>query len=494
MDAMTRPHLPGDGPAHSMTGMCFDNSYARLPKTFFKQCRPDYASAPELIHLNRDLAEELGMDDPDLLADNRVLADLFSGNRLPLDAQPIATVYAGHRFGEFVPELGDTRSLLLGEVIDSCQQRRDLQMKGCGQTPFARDGSGRLPLTAAIREYLLSEAMHALGVPTTRALAITVNSAMADGNETEPTAILTRVASCHIRIGSFEYFARNQQHEALQALADYTIARLCPELMAKPDPYLAFLRWAVDRQAKLVAHWVNIGFIHGAMDTDKSSLAGETLGYGTAAFLDHYDPDTLINAGDITGRYAYNNQAFAAQWNLSRLAEALMGLFLGGEARAIAQTTRAVKEFRPRYEEYLLNLQRARLGLEGAMPEDRQLIEDLRQLLARHNIDYHSFFHQLAADIDGGGITAALFNRGSGAGDYLNWYRRWHLRLTVTGRNPEQCHRAMISANPLVIPRSHLVERAAARAVDGDFTEFHRLLKAVQAPFEKPDEPAYCQI
>ncbi|MFO7994351.1 MAG: protein adenylyltransferase SelO family protein [Marinobacter sp.] len=490
MNAINKPHLKNKGPAQSMTGMCFDNSYARLPGAFYKRCDPDSVANPKLIALNRPLAVDLGMDDPDLLDDHGLLSDLFSGNRLPMGAEPIATAFAGHQFGEFVHELGDEQTLLVGEVIDRCQQRKDIQLNGCGRTPFARSGDGRSPLAAAIREYLLSEAMHALGVPTTRALALTTTGEFASLDNPQPATVMARVTSCHIRIGTFEYFARSQQQGALRALADYTIARLCPELMTRPDPYLSLLRWAVDRQAKLVAHWVNIGFIHGEMDTDKVSLAGETSDYGASAFLDHYDPDALFSASDLTGRYAYNNQAFAAQWNLSRLAEALVGLLHGSKARAVAEASRAVKEFRPRYEDYLLDLTRARLGLDGAMPEDRQLIRDLRQLLAQHKIDYHSFFHKLADDIDGGGITAALF--GSEAGRYLDWYRHWHLRLTLTGRSSEQCFQAMMAANPLVVPRNHVIERVIERALDQDFSEFYGFLNAVRSPFEEPDDPTYC--
>lgn len=483
MNVTTRTHFTNDGPAQSMTGMCFDNSYARLPGTFYRPCEPASARNPELVALNRTLAMDLGMDDPDLLSDKDALSNLFAGNCLPIGAQPIATTYAGHQFGKFIPELGDQRAILLGEVIDKCQQRRDLQLKGSGRTPLAQDGDGRFSLGAAIREYILGEAMHALGVPTTRTLALTTTGERVDGDISEPASIMTRVASCHIRIGTFEYFARRQEHDALKTLANYTIARLCPELMIKPDPYLSLMRWVADRQAKLVAHWVSLGFIHGKMNTDTTLLAGETLNYGSGAFLDHYDPDAFFSSVDVTGRYAYNNQAFAAQWNLARLAETLVGLFRGSESKAVAEASRAVKEFRPRYEGYLLNLMRARLGLEGAMPKDRELIQDLRQLLAGQKIDYHTFFHKLADDIEGGGITAALF--GSDAAHYLDWYRRWHLRLTLTGRTYEQCYEAMAAANPLVIPHNHLVERAIQRARNNDFSEFHRLLNSVTRPFER---------
>lgn len=488
--AITRPHLESEGPAHIMTGMCFDNSYARLPETFYRPCNPDSVANPELITLNRLLAIDLGMDDPGLLDDQGPLSSLFSGNRLPAGAQPIVAAYAGHQFGVFVSELGDQSALLVGEVIDRCQQRKDIQLIGAGRTPFAQGDDGHYPLAVAIREYLLSEAMHALGVPTTRALALTATGDRSIGDSLEPGAILTKVGSCHIRIGTFEYFARSQKRDALQALADYTIARLCPELMARPDPYLSLLRWAVDRQARLVAHWVNLGFVHGAMDTDKMSLGGEPLEYRASAFLDDYNPDAFFNDHDVTGRYAYNSQAFAAQWNLSRLAEAIIGLLHGSESQAVAEASRAVAEFRPRYEDYLLNLMRARLGFDGAMPEDRQIVQDLRQLLAGNKIDYHSFFHKLADDVEGGGITAALF--GSEAGHYLDWYRRWHLRLTATGRSPEQCSEAIVAANPLVIPRNHLIEQAVERARDKDFREFHRLLDAVKRPFDRPDEGRYC--
>lgn len=462
--------------------MCFDNSYARLPEKFYRPCNPDSIAETELITFNRPLAIDLGMDTTDLLNNRELLSSLFSGNRLPMGAQPIATVFAGHQFGVFMPELGDEQAVLVGEIIDRCQQRKDVQLIGAGRTPFTRDGDGHFPLVVAIKEYLLGEAMHALGVPTTRTLALTATGDRAGGNSQGPGAILIRVANCHIRIGTFEYFARRQNRDALQTLADYTIARLCPELMAKPDPYLSLLRWVSDRQAKLVARWVSLGFVHGRMDTDKTPVTGETLDYSASAFLDHYDPDAVFSAHDVTGRYALNSQAFAAQWNLSRLAEALIGLFHGSESRAVAEATRVTREFRVRYEDYLLDLMRSRLGFEGAMPEDRKLIQELCHLLARNKIDYHSFFHSLADDVEGGGITAALF--GSEAVRYLEWYRRWHLRLTVTGRRPEQCLKAMMASNPLVVPRNHLIERAIEGAQEKDFKEFYRLLDAVRKPFK----------
>lgn len=482
MNAKTRSHLESKGCAQSVTGMCFDNSYARLPRVFFRHCDPVPAADQELVVFNRTLALDLGMDDSEVIGDPMLLSSIFSGNRLPVGAQPIATAFARHRFGAFESEVGDENAVLLGEVIDRCQQRRDIQLVGLGITPFSRGGDGRYPFAAAIREVVMTESMNALGVPTTRVLALTLPRDRTRGDRLDTAAILTRVASSHIRIGSFEYFARSQNKEALETLADYTIARLCPELMAKPDPYLALLRWVADRQAKLVAHWVSLGFVHGAMDTDKTSLAGETLDYTEAAFLDHYDPDKVFNPLDITGRYAYNSQTFAAQWNLSRLAEALIGLFHGSESRAFAEASGAVREFRVRYEDYLLNLMRKRLGLDGVMPEDRELVQDLRHLLARNRIDYHSFFSKLAEDVEGGGITAALF--GSDAGLYLDWYRRWHLRLTVTGRAAEQCAEAMMASNPRVIPRNHLIERAVERARNNDFSEFFRLLDSVKNPFK----------
>ncbi|SFD96462.1 Uncharacterized conserved protein YdiU, UPF0061 family [Marinobacter sp. DSM 26671] len=469
-----------------MTGMCFDNSYARLPGVFFSRCDPVPVADPELVFFNRSLASDLGLNDPEVIDDHALLSSVFSGNRLPVGAQPIATAFAGHRFGAFVPEIGDQRALLLGEVIDRCQQRRDIQLVGVGKTPFSSGDDGPCSLSAAVREAVLTEAMNALGVPTTRVLALTRTGDSTRSDSPKPEVILTRVANSHIRIGTFEYFARSQNKEALETLADYTIARLCPELMVKPDPYLSLLRWAVDRQARLVAHWVSLGFVHGAMDTDKNSLAGETLDYTEAAFLDVYDPDKVFNPRDITGRYAYNSQAFAAQWNLSRLAEALIGLFHGSESKAFAEASKAVREFRARYEDYLLNLMRKRLGFDGAMPQDRELVQDLRHLLARNKVDYHSFFNKVAEDVEGGGITAALF--GSDAGLYLDWYRRWHLRLTVTGRGVERCAEVIMASNPQVIPRNHLIERAVERARNNDFGEFFRLLESVRKPFNFSDD------
>lgn len=483
MNAITRPHLISTGPSRIMSGMCFDNSYARLPESFFRPSHPDPVVNPKLAALNRTLANDLGMGDPDLLDNEGLLSSLLSGNQLPMGAKPIATAFAGHQFGVFASELGDERAVLIGEVIDRCQQRKDIQLIGIGRTPFTQDGDGRYPLAEAIREYVMSEAMHALGVPTTRSLALTVAGGRTGRDSPEACAILARVATCHISIGTFEYFARHQKRDELQTLADYAIARLCPELMMKPDPCLSLLRWAMDKQARLVAHWVSLGFVHGVMDTDKTSIAGETLDYGASAFLDCYDPDATLNVRDVTGRYAFNSQAFAAQWNLSRLAEALIGLFHGSESRAVAEATRAVREFQVRYEGYLLDRMRARLGLEGAMPEDRQLIQDFRQLLARSKTDYHSFFHRLAEDTGGGGISAALF--GSDAALYLDWYRRWHLRLMVTGRTPEKCFEALMSSNPVNVPRNDLINRAVEQAHNNDFKELCRLLDLVRNPFTR---------
>lgn len=489
MDALYECLTDTGIPSNPLPGICFDNSYARLPGDFYRACEPEPVTDPKLIVFNRRLGQALGLDCPASQPDSGHLWLPFSGNRLPTDASPLAMVYAGHQFGHFVPRLGDGRAILLGEVIDPCHQRWDLQLKGSGKTAFSRSGDGRAPLGPVLREYLLSEAMHALGVPTTRALAaVTTGDSVAREN-VEPGAILTRVSQAFIRVGTFEYFARRKDKENIIRLADYTISRLAPQLMAEATPYDALLRWTINRQAQLLAHWVSLGFIHGAMNTDNMSMAGETLDYGPCAFLDSYDPDAVFSSIDTTGRYAFNNQVSAAQWNLSRLAEALLSITDGSESEAVVKTTKAVNEFRPLYDGYYLKLMRARLGMADEKPGDQALVDDLLKLLARQNIDYTNFFLNLRDDLDGGGITAGLF--GSAAADYLNWYRAWHHRISLNERSLAHCAELMDSSNPRVIPRNHMVESVIRHALKGDFSTFNELLEVMTRPFETPSNPQF---
>lgn len=473
----------------TLPGICFDNSYARLPGDFFKTCEPEPAKDPELIVFNNRLGQELGLNLSGSSTDSTQLRMLFSGNRLPVDARPLAMVYAGHQFGHFAPQLGDGRAILLGEIIDPCQQRWDLQLKGSGRTPFSRAGDGRAPLGPVLREYLLSEAMHALGVPTTRALAAVSTGEPVFREAAEPGAVLTRISRAFIRVGTFEYFARRQETENVRRLANYAIARLEPQLMAKADPYYALLRWTVNAQAQLLAHWVSLGFIHGVMNTDNMSIAGETLDYGPCAFLDTYDPDAVFSSIDVTGRYAFNNQVFAAQWNLSRLAEALLEIFNGPESRAVSRATKAVKEFLPLFDRYFLSFMRARLGMAVEQPGDQALIDDLLKLLAHQKVDYTNFFLALGEDLDGGGVTVGLF--GSAANEYLQWYRAWHNRISRDEHSFIRCKELMDRANPRAIPRNHLVQSAIDQALQGDFAEFNELLDVITQPFTTPSNPRF---
>lgn len=469
-----------------MQAFPFENSYARLPDGFYVRCEPSAVTSPSLIRLNSALAEELGLNLESL--DETALAAVFSGNRVPEGAVPLAMAYAGHQFGHFVPQLGDGRALLLGEVIDRHGRRRDIQLKGAGRTPFGRGGDGRAPLGPAMREYLVSEAMHALGVPTTRALALATTGETVMREAPLPGAVLTRVASSHVRVGTFQYFAARGQTDNLRTLVDYVIERHYPEVADSEQPCLALLEAVSRQQARLVAHWMAIGFIHGVMNTDNVSIAGETLDYGPCAFMDSYHPDTVFSSIDVGGRYAYRQQPMIAQWNLARFAETLVPLIHEDEATAIDQATAVIHEFPSIYKTAWLARMRARLGLTTEEPEDQALVEDLLSAMAANRVDYTLLFRRLceAAETPSSDVgLAALFSHPE---DWTNWAARWRRRLETEALPPEQCAANMRAVNPAVIPRNHRIEEAIEQAVrDSDFSLFGKLLERLQRPWE--DDP-----
>lgn len=465
----------------------FDNSYARDLAGFYVRWQPTPAPRPALICLNRPLAEELGAD-PAALAGPDGLA-VLAGNTVPCGAEPLAQAYAGHQFGGFSPQLGDGRALLLGEVIDRHGRRRDIAFKGSGRTPFSRNGDGMCALGPALREYLIGEAMSALGIPTTRALAVVASGGVVRRERPLPGAVLTRVAASHVRVGTFEYFAAHHGPEAVKRLVDYVIARHYPELAGHPAPYLALLEGVVERQAHLVARWLGVGFIHGVMNTDNMTLSGETIDYGPCAFMEAYDPAAVFSSIDHHGRYAYGNQPAIAQWNLARLAETLLPLIDADSDRAVEQASAAVSAFSERFEAHHLKIMRAKLGLDdtGRPEDDRALAEDFLALLHARQRDFTNAFRALHDLAVGVAETERHLHDADDAA-FAAWHERWRQRQPRRG---SELLAAMVRANPWVIPRNHRVEEALAAAVEsGDLGPFERLLDVLQRPFTTRIEDA----
>ena len=464
----------------------FDNSYARLPERFFARCNPAAPAAPATVQFNRALATELGL--PEL--GRGQVAEVFSGRQVPHDAEPIALAYAGHQFGHLVPQLGDGRAVLLGEVVGRDGVRRDVQLKGAGATPFSRAGDGRCPLGPAMREYLVSEAMYAMGVPTSRSLALVTTGERVLRETHLPGAVLTRVARGHVRVGTFEYFAVRGDVEALRVLADYVIQRHGLAQGYDENPYLELLREVVRRQADLIARWMNLGFVHGVMNTDNTTLVGETLDYGPCAFLDHYDPGARFSFVDQGGRYRYENQPAVAHWNLMRLAETLLPLIDTDQDAAIEQAQDAVGSFKALYERNRLQGMRRKLGLFREDQEDAALVEELLALLERQQVDFTRFFRRLgdiAGEPNADASVRALF---TDPGDWEPWSQRWRARLQRDNGSGMEGMGAMHRVNPAVIPRNHSVN-AAIRAAEqhGDLQPFQQLLARVTQPFANhPDD------
>jgi uncharacterized protein YdiU (UPF0061 family) len=457
--------------------MNFDNSYARLPERFYTRVQPAPAPDPKLMAWNAELAEELGLSA--LASSRQRLAQIFSGNELPDGTEPIALAYAGHQFGYFVPQLGDGRALLLGEVVSRRTGRRyDLQLKGSGQTPFSRRGDGKSSLGPVIREYILSEAMYHLGVPTTRALAAVWTGESVFRETRLPGGVFTRAASSHLRIGTFEYFAARRDLEALQTLADYAIERHYPEVKDAQQPLVAFFGRVVEAQASLVAQWMDIGFIHGVMNTDNTSISGETIDYGPCAFMDEFDFHKVFSSIDQDGRYAYSQQASIAQWNLARLAECL--LRLGGE-QALFEAQ--IEGFQSRFEHHYLGRLRSKLGLTTEEPDDTSLINAWLQYLQDHALDYTLSFRRLGTRLEA-----------TDTSEFGDFEARWKQRIANQPESATELKRRMDAANPLFIPRNHQVERAIQGAIAGDLSVFHELNRVLRKPFvDQPDFAPYAQ-
>lgn len=467
----------------------FSNSYASLPDRFFARQNPDPVTRPELIKLNAELAEALGLDAAALTSDD--IANVFAGNLVPLGAEPISLAYAGHQFGGWVPQLGDGRAVLLGEVVDRGGIRRDIQLKGSGRTPFSRGGDGRAALGPVMREYIVSEAMHAMGVPTTRALAAVKTGEEVLREGVLPGAVLTRIASSHVRVGTFEFFASRGDEDGVKTLADYVIERHYPDARNADQPYVALLGAVVSRQAALVAKWFQLGFIHGVMNTDNTSVAGETIDYGPCAFMDEYHPRTVFSSIDQMGRYAFGNQASVLQWNLAQLAQCLVSIVDLDMDAAVALAQAEVDAFPQKFEVELVTGMRAKLGLMSEQEGDLALAFELLEVMATDKTDFTNTFRDLADALDGD--AAKVRSHFEDMDAFEAWLTQWRARVEQENRPLGESATVMRSVNPAVIPRNHLVEAAIRAGEDNDdFGPFNELLDEVMHPFDaRPDSSIY---
>ncbi len=467
----------------------FDNTYAQQLEGFFTAWNAATVPAPALIKFNHSLADSLGLAD----IDEQTITGVFSGNKVTDEAEPLAQAYAGHQFGHYSAQLGDGRALLLGEIISPSGQRFDIQLKGSGKTPYSRGGDGKAALGPVLREYIMSEAMHALAIPTTRALAAVLTGETIMRTEPLPGAVLTRVAASHIRIGTFQYFAAQGDNKKVQKLADYTIDRHYPALVASATPYLDLLNAVSDAQASLVAQWMLVGFIHGVMNTDNVTVSGETIDYGPCAFMDEYSPHTVFSSIDTHGRYAYQNQPAIAQWNLARFAETLLPLINENSDEAVALATDILNQFPDYYHQYWLDGMRKKLGLTDSEQDDMMLANDLLASMENQHVDYTSLFRQLIqVQLGETQHVSQLFDDASG---FLSWLPQWQARLDRDALDRDQSVRLMQQVNPVYIPRNHKVEEALEQATrEHNYDLFERLLGVLSDPYsERAQDQDYAQ-
>ena len=471
----------------TIDGFNFDNSYLQLPPIFYQNQQPSAVKNPKIVVFNAALAKALGLNfglDNDAI-DNEAIknqgAQFLAGNALLNGSQPIAQAYAGHQFGHF-NRLGDGRAILLGEHITPKNERFDIQLKGAGRTPYSRSGDGRAALGPMLREYIISEAMHALGIATTRSLAVTTTGETVFRDAAYSGAVLTRIAASHIRVGTFQFAAANQQVQDLQALANYTINRHFPDIADSENPTLELLKKVIDSQASLIAKWMQVGFIHGVMNTDNMSISGETIDYGPCAFINGYHPETVFSSIDSNGRYAYGNQPNIAHWNLIRLAESLLPLIDDDEEQAIALVTECLQAFPNQFFAYWLAGMRSKLGIFNQEEDDIKLVEDLLMHMQKSKADFTNTFRSLS-DVAFPDVAFQNSALHQDAG-FKNWQSQWQARLARQNQRFADSVQLMQSVNPKVIARNHLVEEALSAAVDGnDMTLFNALLAVVSNPF-----------
>jgi uncharacterized protein YdiU (UPF0061 family) len=456
-------------------GWCFDNTYYKLSDIFKEDIKPIPVKKPELVLLNKTLAENLNLNFSNL--DNQELSELFSGNSLPKGSNSIAQAYAGHQFGHFTM-LGDGRAVLIGEHLSKDNKRYDIQFKGSGKTAFSRNGDGRAALGPMLREYIISEAMNGLGIPTTRSLAVVKTGEDVIRETSQPGAILTRIASSHIRVGTFQYIAARQKKDEIEVLLNYVIDRHYPDIKNSKNKATELLSIVLEKQINLVVNWMRVGFIHGVMNTDNMSISGETIDYGPCAFMDTYDPKTVFSSIDQMGRYAYFNQPVITKWNLSRFAECLIPLIDKNQEKAIELATEIINSFEKKYEEKWLNMMRDKLGLFGMDEKDKFLILDLLTWMHQKKIDYTNIFcHLMNENIKE--------DKDYEDEDFKNWKKRWNERLKTNNNTPEKSLKLMRSANPIVIPRNHKVEEALEAAEKNNFKPITRLVEILKDPYSQ---------
>jgi|MEHZ01.5.fsa_nt_MEHZ011598388.1_2 uncharacterized protein YdiU (UPF0061 family) len=455
-----------------------ESTYAELPEVFFSKLSPTPVRQPEIIIFNQELADEIGLNLSDLSINERT--EFLSGNFVPKGLEPFAQAYAGHQFGNFTM-LGDGRAIVLGEHLTPSGQRLDLQLKGSGRTPYSRGGDGRAALGPMLREYIISEAMNAMGIPTTRSLAV-VTTGEKVYRETElPGAILTRIAGSHIRVGTFEFASLQEDKTKTQALLDYLIDRHFPEIKEKENPPLALLKAVINQQAELITEWMRVGFIHGVMNTDNMALSGESIDYGPCAFMDSFAPDTVFSSIDHKGRYAYANQPYIAQWNLARLAESLLPLMHGEREETIGMAENLLNSFEQVYKNKWLSMMGSKLGLSNAGKEDEKLITDLLDWMHKNSTDFTNTFRDLSK---GGLPNREIYTTQS----FQAWHARWQDRLGQEKQDLKSSFDLMRSVNPTVIPRNHKVEEALQASEKGDLVPFHNLLSALDKPYEDGED------
>uniref|UniRef100_UPI0040479E9B protein adenylyltransferase SelO n=1 Tax=Rheinheimera sp. TaxID=1869214 RepID=UPI0040479E9B len=464
-----------------MSKFTVKQTLAALGAPYSQPCQPTPVAAPHWLAFNPALAAKLQLPEKYWLTDAGL--GLFSGNTLPDWVKPVAHAYAGHQFGHFVPQLGDGRALLLAELEDANGQLFDVQLKGAGRTPFSRRGDGRAPLGPVLREYLVSEAMHALGVPTTRALAAVITGDWLQRETAEPGAIITRVAKSHIRIGSFQYVAAHGDAAQLKTFADYVIARHCPQCSQAANPYMALLEAVISAQAQLIAKWMSLGFIHGVMNTDNMSISGETIDYGPCAFMDAFNPTQVYSFIDKQGRYAWGNQPKMASWNLTRFAETLLPLLSAEPEQAIELATTALQQFNGENEAAFLQLMGEKIGLKSATKDDEVLIRDLLNLMSANSADFSQTFRLLSLSV--ANTTQGAAQLFADSSSWQQWANRWQTRLTAQGLALNEVQQQMDATNPALIPRNHQIAKAIELAsTEGDLSLFNRLHNELQTPFE----------
>ncbi|MFP6671726.1 MAG: YdiU family protein [Pirellulaceae bacterium] len=461
----------------------FDNSYSRLPDAFFSRTKPTPVSAPKMIQLNHELASELGIDSSRL--DSPEGLAILAGNQLADGSEPLAMAYSGHQFGGFSPQLGDGRALLLGEVVGKEKIRYDIQLKGSGPTPFSRQGDGRSALGPVLREFIVSEAMAALGVPTTRALAAVASGDQVVREGFEPGGIFTRVANSHVRIGTFQWFAAREDYDNLKILADYVIDRHYPDVQQEENPYQALLEGVIERQASLIAHWMQLGFIHGVMNTDNMTVSGETIDYGPCAFLDNYEAAKRFSSIDRQGRYAFGNQGPIGHWNLTRFAETLLPLLDNDQEKSIAAAEAALGRFSDLYQNALQERFVAKIGIESGDTSDWRMVENLLTAMEEGEADFTQVFRHLPATVSAGNdqVLTRLFNQPAAI---VTWLNAWRDRLQQL--DADQAVALMRRTNPVYIPRNHRIEQAIEAGNRGDLTLFHQLNQVLEDPFNEQTE------